>query len=77
MKEIKLTQGKVAIVDDTDYEKVKFFKWCASKDNRTYYAVSLEKINGKWKRVKMHRLILGLKRFDGIIVDHCDGNGVF
>ena len=30
MKEIQLTQGYVALVDDDDYERVSRLKWCAS-----------------------------------------------
>ena len=30
MKQIPLTQGQVALVDDEDYERVSQYKWCAS-----------------------------------------------
>jgi hypothetical protein len=29
MKTIPLTQGKAAIVDDDDYERLSQYKWCA------------------------------------------------
>ena len=29
MKEIRLTKGYVALVDDKDFERVNQFKWCA------------------------------------------------
>jgi len=38
-KIIPLTQGKVAIVDAADYERLSKYKWYAKKGWRTYYAV--------------------------------------
>ena len=38
MKEIQLTQGKVAIVDDEDYPELLKYKWCAYKGGNTFYA---------------------------------------
>lgn len=68
MKEIPLTQGKVALVDDEDYEYLSQFKWCAAHNGRkTYYAHTW--IN--YKITKMHQLIMP----DGQ-VDHIDRNGL-
>jgi hypothetical protein len=53
-KEIPLTQGKVAIVDDEDFERISALKWCYSSSNG--YAVSSRKINGK--KVLLHRFLL-------------------
>lgn len=72
MKEIKLTQGKFAQVDDSDYDFLNQFKWYAQKDRRTYYAV---RRNGN-KRDKMHRVILNLNYDDNRLPDHLDGDGL-
>jgi len=36
MREIPLTQGKVAIVDDEDYQPIANFKWCAIRSRGTF-----------------------------------------
>lgn len=43
MKQIKLTQDKIALVDDNDYEKVASRKWHAywNPSSKTHYAVTL------------------------------------
>jgi len=73
MKEIPLTQGKVALVDDADYEAVGQFKWCAKKVNNTFYAVhSLSVGNGRQRTIRLHRLIMpGHPE-----IDHRDGDGL-
>jgi hypothetical protein len=76
MKEIKLTQGKVAIVDDEDYSLISNHKWHAfyyKKDN-LWYASRIIRIANYHKRVWMHREIMGFITGDGNIVDHRNGN---
>lgn len=73
MREIELTQGKVALVDDADYERVSRHKWCASRNGRTWYAIRRE-YNPKPKQVFLHRFILDAP--DSAEVDHKDGNGL-
>lgn len=71
-KQIKLTQGKYALVDDKDYNWLNQYKWCAVKLRKTYYAMRQE----KGKSVYMHRKILGLKPGDGKHTDHINYNGL-
>jgi len=67
MKTIPLTQGKIAVVDDADYERVIQHKWCYDSGG---YATA--NVNGKQQR--MHRFILKAKR--GEHVDHANMNGL-
>jgi hypothetical protein len=78
MKQIPLTQGKFALVDDQDYEFLMQWKWCANKNHKTFYGV-----RGFWNclkqiTVQMHRVIakrMGLDIKDKK-VDHIDRNGL-
>lgn len=65
MKEIQLTQGKVALVDDVDYEALSKFSWCLHCDG---YAFGW--VNGK--HILMHRFIVNLNEKQEI--DHINGN---
>lgn len=76
MKEIQLTRGKVALVDDEDFDWLNQWKWFALKDKYTDYARrNLPNINGKRSSIMMHRLILGITDFE-VEVDHKDHNGL-
>jgi hypothetical protein len=77
-REIPLTQGLVATVDDSDFEAIGVFKWCAmrTKDGRIYAYRGSRSGSGKWHPMYMHRFIMGLVFGDGILVDHRDGNGL-
>ena len=74
MKEIKLTQGKVALIDDEDFEYLNQFKWCTQKVPKTFYARRNKRINGKQTVIYMHREIM--KTPNDIEVDHQDHNGL-
>lgn len=71
MKEIKLTQGKVALVDDEDFEFLNQFKWRAHKGKNTFYAVRSIKKDMEW----MHRVILNISD-SKIFADHRDHDGL-
>lgn len=76
-KEIPLSQGLVAIVDDEDFEWLNQWKWSASKQGKRpettkYRAIRVVTKNGKQRPILMHRALLGARRED--IVDHINGN---
>lgn len=74
MKEILLTQGKVAIVDDDMYEYLSQWKWCAHFDGKIWYA---DRNEGKFpfrKTISMHRVVIDAP--DGVDVDHVNGDGL-
>ena len=72
MKEITLTKGYVAVVDDEDYERINALKWYALVHRRTVYAARRNKSEGA---VLLHRFIMGVA--DGKThVDHKDFNGL-
>lgn len=75
MKEIKLTKGKIALVDDEDYEFLMQWKWSVTKGRYTFYAERVAPIDGRQKKISMHRLILGLTD-PNIEGDHIDHNGL-
>ena len=76
MKEIPLTQGKVAIVSDCDYEWLSQYKWQAMRGYKeTFYAAHAVRPKvGKRGYIYMHRLILDAP--DGMQVDHVNGDGL-
>ena len=76
MKEIKLTRGKIALVDDADYEDLIKCNWCAVKDCNTYYAKGNIPLRGIRTSILMHRKIMGLTKNDGKFIDHIDHNGL-
>ena len=73
-KQIPLTQGKVALVDDEDFEWLNQWKWCVKKEKDTCYAIRGQRQDGKIAQIRMHREIL--KPSIGMEVDHKDGNGL-
>jgi len=78
MREILLSQGKSATVDDDDYKSLIKHKWYAARYYNLYYAVRTVWDNGNGRRgfILMHREILGLAPGDGKIVDHMNRNSL-
>jgi len=80
MKEIPLTRGYVALVDDADFERVSQHKWHAqthyrgNKVSRVYVLRHVRRADGTWTTQLLHRFILEAE--SGLDVDHIDGNGL-
>lgn len=75
MKEIPLTQGKFAIVDDDDFDTLNQYKWTAHHHhNRVNYAVRSVYYTPKPKMLSMHRVILNAT--PGTQIDHINGDGL-
>lgn len=75
MKEIPLSRGLVALVDDADYEFLMQWKWSATSPTAgPVYAVRGYRVGGRTCPVRMHRQILGIPV--NWIVDHINGDGL-
>lgn len=57
MKEIKLTQGKIALVDEDDFEYLNSFKWYY---NNGYAVRAIYNNNNKKSLERMHRSIMNI-----------------
>jgi hypothetical protein len=68
VREIGLSQGFVALVDEEDFVRVSEHGWYAARTRHYVYAVRREKVNGVYKTTSMHRFILGA--LPGEYIDH-------
>jgi hypothetical protein len=74
-RKIPLSQGKYAIVDPDDYERLSKYKWYALKCEQSFYAARNKYLKyGKKKNVLMHREIINAP--DNLFVDHINQNGL-
>jgi hypothetical protein len=75
MKKIQLTQNRIALVDDVDFDILNQFKWCTQKLGNTYYATRHSPmVNGERHTILMHWEIIG-KPPKGLMTDHRNGRG--
>jgi len=68
MREIPLTQGKVALVDDDMYEELNALKWHAHWNGSAWYAARSTWDGKRTHNVYMHRQIMGAQ--PGQQIDH-------
>jgi len=76
MKTIPLSKGKVATVDDSDFDNANQFKWSLKPGTKGYsdYAHRSIKVDGKWTHISLHRFLMGSPM--GMEIDHIDGDGL-
>ena len=77
-KKILLTQNQYAVVDDSDFEWLNQWEWCALwySNAKSFYAVrNVRKTDGKYTLLSMHQAIMGKpnrKQIDHINHDTLD-----
>jgi len=75
MREILLSQGKIALIDDEDYARLNQHRWFAHRNRYgDFYAVRTAKGERKGKIIRMHREVL--RAPTGQVVDHINHNGL-
>jgi len=76
MKQIALSRGLVAVVDDDDFDALAVFKWHAGEPTDGYfYAVRWSRReDGTKEYLAMHRTIM--RPAGKLVVDHIDGDGL-
>ena len=69
-----IVKGREVLIDDEDYERVMYYTWRINNG----YVITNTKIKDNQEKLrfnlKLHRLVLNLKKGDGLIVDHINGN---
>lgn len=73
MKTIPLTRGRVAIVDDEDFDALNMFKWHIIKDSCNLYAVRHD-AEKHARLIMMHRAVMATPV--GYQTDHRNGDGL-
>ena len=79
MKQIELTRGNFALVDDEDFLRLKDIKWHAREGKGRQYAATTF-YNGRKNTPSsftcfMHHFIMG-RPLNGIVIDHINGDGL-
>lgn len=70
MKQLPLSQGLFAVVDDEDWDRIAAHKWCALRTRRNVYGA--RRLGAR--TIYLHRAILDAPK--GLEVDHIDHDGL-
>jgi len=71
---IELREGIVTWISPEDIELVRNYHWFLNRKRNGVYAAAKVKVEGIWRTVYLHRLIMNAPR--GMEVDHIDQNGL-
>jgi len=71
---IDLGDGRVALVDEEDFEEIARHTWRPLWSGSAWYVARSAKTGGRWQNVFMHRVITHAPR--GVQVDHRNGDGL-
>ena len=74
-KQISISRGMTATVDDSDFNSVKDYEWYAVPGYNTWYAMRWEGIRPQRKHVFLHRFLMGVSD-SHVLIDHKNGNGL-
>jgi len=69
-------ENYIFLIDEEDYDRVSQYTWFINHQPHTKYCRTVININGKKKRIYLHRLIMGLEHGNKLVVNHKDGNGL-
>jgi hypothetical protein len=74
-KQIELTQGKFAIIDDDDFERVSVYLWHAVACKYNWHAYTANPLGKGLHKIALHRFILMIDD-PFVFVDHKNRNGL-
>lgn len=78
MKQIRLSKGLFALVDDIYFEWLNQWKWCASEESRGTKFYAIRRKNGV--KIRMHHQIMWENGYafpkPGFVVDHINHNSL-
>ena len=75
-REIELSQGMIALVNDDDYGRINSSKWCVARGRQgRLVAMRTDRNDEQQRTVLMHREIIGENLIPkGFVIDHINGN---
>ena len=69
-------ENYIVLIDEEDYDRVSKYNWFIGNQPHTKYCRANISINGKKKKLMLHRFIMGLEHGNKLMINHKDGNGL-